>query len=114
MVNAAYDDTSTQRLYIADRISGRTYLIDTGATVSCLPATAQDKLNAPTGSLSAINTSGIRTWGTRSKSIQLSGGQFDHKFHICEVSKPLLGADFFQPPQHGHRLQDPVPDLHGW
>ena len=99
MVSAVNANSPTQRLYVADRTSGCTYLIDTGATVSCLPATAQDKLNFPTGSLAAINTSGIRTWGTRSRRLQFLDRQFDHEFQICEVSEPLLGADFFN--RHG-------------
>ena len=93
-VSAVYNSSFKQRLYVTDCISGRAYLVDSGATVSCFPATAQDKLQDQTGPLAAINTSGIRTWGSRTMCLLLKGRQFNHEFQICEVSEPLLGADF--------------------
>jgi len=94
-VSAVCDNTLKQRLYVTDRTSGRPFLIDSGATVSCLPATALDRLNDPTGSLAAINTTGIRTWGTRTMCLLLGGRRYNQDFQVCEVSEPLLGADFF-------------------
>jgi hypothetical protein len=89
-----HSSNTKQRLYVTDNTTCCTYLIDSGATVSCLPATNRDKLNAQTTSLSAINTSGIRTWGTRTVGLTFNNRRFQQEFQICEVSEPLLGADF--------------------
>lgn len=58
--SAAAAETSC-RLFVADRITGRRFLIDTGADVSVVPAMPEDRHNLSPITLSAINRSSIRT-----------------------------------------------------
>ena len=60
------------------------------------PATASDKLASEGScSLCAANGSGIRTYGTSTRHLVFPGVSFTHKFILANVTRPLLGADFF-------------------
>lgn len=82
---------------VHDQRTGQSYLIDTGADVSVYPASTQDrKTNSPTLSLSAANGTSIKTWGKRSITIEITPKQvYTHEFYIADVTRPILGADFF-------------------
>ena len=54
-------------LFLCDEISGRQFLVDTGAEISILPATRLDKRTGPV--LLAANGSSIETYGTSTLSI---------------------------------------------
>ena len=58
-------------LILQDRISGRRFLIDTGAEVSIIPPTAADRKHKPDLGLRAVNGSSIPNYDTRSLSIDL-------------------------------------------
>lgn len=82
-------------LVVWDRKSGRQFLIDSGAEVSCIPVTARDKkCLARTDPLVAANGSQIATWGKRTLSIDLERHKFSWSFHVADVGRALLGADF--------------------
>ena len=84
-------------LYVWDRNSGRRYLVDTGAQVSVLPASAQDKRSGSSGpNLVAANGSTIRTFGTRTFSLFIGVQRFEWDFFLADVSQPILGADFLR------------------
>ena len=87
---------SPRRLfYASDRASGQRYLIDTGAAVSVVPARKEDISSGNPGPpLMAANGARIRTFGTRTLSLQLKSRFYEWKFIIAEVTQPLLGADF--------------------
>ena len=87
---------SPRRLFYAtDRASGQRYLIDTGAAVSVVPARKEDISSGKPGPpLMAANGARIRTFGTRTLSLQLKSRFYEWKFIIAEVTQPLLGADF--------------------
>ncbi len=54
-------------LHITDRSNHLTFLVDTGAQISVLPPTHTDRLRKQEGrNLSAVNGTGIATYGTRS------------------------------------------------
>lgn len=84
-------------LYAVDIITGNTFLIDTGADVSVFPSTAHERRTTNvTKPLLAANNTTIKTWGTRQIKITLSKGKsFTHTFHLADVKRPILGADFF-------------------
>ena len=84
-----------QLLYVKDRNSGRTFLIDTGARVSVFPATGGDTRSGNSGpKLEAANGTVIRSYGTRNITLSLDGRLFNWTFVIANVTQPLLGADF--------------------
>ncbi len=54
-------------LHITDRSNHLTFLVDTGAQISVLPPTHTDRLRKQEGrNLSAVNGTGIATYGTHS------------------------------------------------
>ncbi|KAK3755509.1 hypothetical protein RRG08_063585 [Elysia crispata] len=52
------------------------------------------RFNLPT--LSAANGTSMRTWGKCTLSLVLdSKRQYTHQFYLADVTRPILGADFF-------------------
>ena len=93
-VAAAVGHNQYRLLYAWDHHSR---LVNTRAEVSVLPATRADKhANRQGGKLTAANGSGIRTYGTRTITLQFNKNRFKWIFTIAEVSQPLLGADFLR------------------
>lgn len=82
-------------LNVRDAKTGQTYLIDSGAEVSCFPASAIDRKRPKSSPLHAANQSTISTWGKRTIPITMAGNRtFQWAFHIADVNCPLIGADF--------------------
>ena len=79
------------------------FLADSGADVSVFPATASDRLasegscslRAANGSGIKTYGSGIKTYGTSTRHLNFPDIAFSHKFVLADVTRPLLGADFF-------------------
>ena len=82
-------------LYVWDRSSGHKFLVDTGAQVSVFPASAQEHRRQKTEQLLAANGSKIDTFGTRTLLLDLGFRKFTWSFVLADVSRPMLGADFF-------------------
>ncbi|GFO26708.1 retrovirus-related pol polyprotein from transposon opus [Plakobranchus ocellatus] len=82
---------------VVDRLSGRSYLVDTGAEVSVYPASVQErKYQPPSSTLTAANGTSIHTWGKRKVFLAIGQkGQYQHEFYLADVTRPILGADFF-------------------
>ncbi|GFO18790.1 Pol polyprotein, partial [Plakobranchus ocellatus] len=82
---------------VVDRLSGRSYLVDTGAEVSVYPASVQErKSQPPSSTLPAANGTSIHTWGKRKVFLAIGQkGQYQHEFYLADVTRPILGADFF-------------------
>ena len=101
-------------LFLRDTISGRQFLVDTGAEVSVLPATGLDSRTAQPGpSLLAANGSSIKTYGSRTLSLHFASNKYQWTFTITDVSRTLLGADFLRSNSllvdlKGNRLVDAV------
>ena len=94
---AAAGSLQSNTLSVEDKKSGLSYLVDTGAEVSVYPASAQDRRTLqPSNTLSAANGTSIRTWGKRTFSLVFdSKRQNTHQFYLADVTRPILGADFF-------------------
>ena len=84
-------------LFLLDEVSGKKFLVDTGAEMSVIPATREDERTRPLGPcLSAANGSSIKTYGTRTLPICFASKIYRWTFTIANVSRPLLGADFLR------------------
>ncbi|XP_064470145.1 uncharacterized protein LOC135384893 [Ornithodoros turicata] len=87
----------SSRLFILrDRIAGYRLLVDTGAEISVIPASAADRRRAHSGSnLQAANGTTIKTYGLRSLTLDLGFRRtFRWVFVLADVWQPILGADF--------------------
>ena len=82
---------------VYDRRLGQSFLIDTGADVSVYPASTQDRRTlTPSITLSAANGTSIKTWGKRNITLEIKSKQvLNHEFYLADVTRPILGADFF-------------------
>ncbi|GFR88953.1 transposon Ty3-I Gag-Pol polyprotein [Elysia marginata] len=109
-INALNDDPQTLKraLFLSNLssdirsiLAGRSYLVDTGAEVSVYPASVQERKFQPaSSSLTAANGTSIPTWGKRNVSLAIGHkGQYNHEFYLADVTRPILGADFFT--KHG-------------
>ena len=84
--------------YVTDRTSGLRFLVDTGAQVSVIPPSAHERTQLPsTLTLQAANNSTIRTYGTRSLTLNIAlRRNLRWVFVIADVTTAILGADFLQ------------------
>ncbi|ROT60615.1 hypothetical protein C7M84_021859 [Penaeus vannamei] len=91
-------NNSASGFFITDSLSGRKFLVDTGAFRSLFPATAENKTRSWTRpsnvKLVAANGSPIPMYSTQTIPIQAAGCSFTWDFIIADVKTPLLGADF--------------------
>ena len=82
-------------LYVKDDISGRCFLVDTGALVSFFLASGLDtRSHCPSALLEAANGSTIHTYGDKLMTLSINGRKYVWKFIVADVTQPLLGADF--------------------
>ena len=83
-------------LKIKDSSTGISFLIDTGAEYSVIPATSADRTGGVRGlDLQAANNSKIKSYGRRMLTVSLGlRKSFNWIFLVADVSHPLLGADF--------------------
>ena len=91
----AVPSTSSGSLSLFCHKLKRPFLVDSGADVSVFPASPADRDAASTGALNAANGTKISTFGDRLLSLHFSGFRVEHSFRLAEVSKPILGSDFF-------------------
>ncbi|GBL79713.1 Transposon Ty3-I Gag-Pol polyprotein [Araneus ventricosus] len=82
------------RLFVRDRRSNLRFLVDSGADVSIIPATSQNKKKA-NYLLYAANGTEISTYGIKMLNLDLGlRRHFQFPFIIADVTKGILGADF--------------------
>lgn len=92
--------SSSPGFVVKDKISGKTFLVDTGAFVSVYPISAsrenyfQRDQHPSSVSLIAANGTRIRTYGTVTIPLLLNSRSYSWTFTLADVSRPLLGADF--------------------
>ncbi|XP_033225958.1 uncharacterized protein LOC117178644 [Belonocnema kinseyi] len=86
----------THRLFITDKDSKLSFLIDTGADLCVFPRSfIQKKVEKTTYALSAANGSVIATYGVYEMPLNLGlRREFPWRFVIADVSRPIIGADF--------------------
>ncbi|GBN60689.1 Transposon Ty3-G Gag-Pol polyprotein, partial [Araneus ventricosus] len=95
----------SRRLFIRDRITNISFLVDTGSDVSLIPANVYQKRNSSQQTLLAANSSNINVYGQKTLSLNFNlRRDFIWTFLIADVSTPILEADFL----HYFEL---VPDL---
>ena len=86
---------SKKVLSLTDRQLNIPFLIDTGADVSIIPATASDRMKKPISFLHAANGTGIPVYGERSLPIDFHLRRtFRWVFLVASVNQPIIGADF--------------------
>ena len=94
-----FPPSSGRRLFVTDRRTGVRFLVDTGAEVSVLPTSRQDRTqqhfpSSPT--LTAVSGSSIKAYGQRCMNIEIGlCRSFSWLFLIADVSHAILGADFW-------------------
>lgn len=111
--------SENHRLSVTDPKTGMTYLIDTGANVSVLPVSRVSQKNRELSDykLYAANGTEIKTFGTVTLELNLGlRRSFKWPFIICEVSQPIIGADFLKTHRllvdlHNKKLVDSVTNL---
>ncbi|XP_039313497.1 uncharacterized protein LOC120359571 [Solenopsis invicta] len=85
---------SQSRLHIYDRITGRQFLVDTGAEISILPAMPRDKKQPTEHKLFAANNTVIDTYGERRLTLDLGLRRpIAWNFRVAAVSHAIIGAD---------------------
>ncbi|XP_064483070.1 uncharacterized protein LOC135395913 [Ornithodoros turicata] len=96
LVAAAVSGNPGSRLYfVVDQASHTKFLVDTGAEVSVLPASALDKKRPPLFHLTAVNNTGIPVYTQRSLTLNLGlRRNFPWLFLVAAVDRAILGADF--------------------
>ena len=89
---AAPSPTGASLIFLKDRRSHISYLVDTGAAISLVPFKSPLKASGP----EIVNVSGqkISTWQFVSKTLHFGPRKFFHTFLQAEVSQPILGMDF--------------------
>ena len=70
-------------------------MVDTGAEISVFPASPEDRRKPAQTPLAAANGTGIRVWGRRNVHIKLGKRDFWQTFILADVTRPILGANFF-------------------
>jgi len=85
-------------IYLQDKVTETSFLVDTGASVSVLP---HRSTSTPTGpQLSGADGKNIASWGTVTRNLCFGAQTFLCSFLLAAVSKPILGVDFLA----AHRL----------
>ena len=69
--------------------------MDSGADISVLPASQHERGRCSTPLLAANGTA-IKTFGNRTVDLCFGSFRVRHPFCVADVSKPLLGSDFFK------------------
>lgn len=94
----AANDTSpeTRRLFVTDRNSKLSFLVDTGADLCTYPRKlVKERREKSTYELYAANNSVIATYGCITLSLNLGlRRDFNWRFVVADVEKPIIGADF--------------------
>ncbi|KAK3881302.1 hypothetical protein Pcinc_014253 [Petrolisthes cinctipes] len=104
-------------LHIFDRRSHTEFLVDTGADVSVLPATASQRSLPPSLHLYAANGTKIPVYSRQTVHLDLNlRRSFQWTFYVGAVSQAILGADFLRHfnlmvDVRGQKLVDPLTDI---
>jgi hypothetical protein len=89
--------------YLTDGITGRRFLIDTGASRSILPHSSASTPSGPR--LYTADDQPVATWGFQRLPVRFGNRQFHFPFLLAAVSTPIIGHDFLT--AH-HLIVDPA------
>lgn len=82
-------------LQMKDHCNKIPFLIDTGAELSIIPATSEDRRRQPISFLHAANGTNIPVYGEKSLTVDFNLRRtFRWVFAVANVSQPIIGADF--------------------
>ena len=82
-------------LTLHDAITNKSFLIDTRAEVSVVPATEQERQGAQLKKeLVAANGSRIQCYGEKKLRLHVSARIYEWNFLVADVRRSLIGADF--------------------
>lgn len=110
-------DTS-YRLFVTDKKTGLSFLVDTGANISVIPRRTGQRSTPLQFKLYAANNTVINTYGEKTLELDLNLRRpYKWKFIVADVSKPIIGADFLKHHQlvvdlTNRRLVDGITNLH--
>lgn len=87
---------SSARLFVYDNLTGRNFLIDTGADISVIPPTSRIPVENPSSlKLFAANGTTIKTYGQQRLEVSLGlRRSFKWYFLQAQVETSIIGADF--------------------
>jgi len=80
--------------HVVDELSGKRFLVDTGAARSVLPHTSSQQPHSLR--LIAANNQSIPTWGEKRVKLIFNKRHFSYTFILAGVSQPILGIDFLR------------------
>ena len=88
---------NSYRLFVTDKKTGLSFLVDTGANISVLPRIKGCVTTPLPFKLYAANNTEISTYGEKTLELDLNLRRpYKWKFIVADVSKPILGADFLK------------------
>jgi len=90
-------------IYLRDFLSGKSFLVDTGASRSLIPHWSRRPATGPR--LEGADGQVIRSWVASDTCVSFGGSDFRFPFLLAAVTRPILGADFLA--AHG-LLVDPA------
>ena len=100
LVSSVAGGSSKGTMFILELKSKRKFLVDSGADECVFPASDSNFTRPRTTSFIAANGSAIKTFGKRTLQLSFAPGhEVSHQFWIADVSRPILGADFYS--DHG-------------
>lgn len=83
------------RLFIRDRLTNISFLIDTGSDCSIIPANKNERKLPPVQSFTAANGTKINVFGKKLITLNLGLRRtFTFPFYICDIKNSIIGADF--------------------
>ena len=94
---AGHQHQPVQLGLVADEVSRKRCLVDTGSQVSLWPpTTSTSNLQRSSVRLTAGNGTPIKAFGKQSRKIKIGGKTYKFVFLVAQVSRPILGLDFLQ------------------
>lgn len=101
---ASVTDTPHRRLFVKEKTTGDRFLVDTGASISVIPARRRDRREKSAFTLFAANGTPISTYGEVKKSLNIGLRRpLPWSFVVADVNHPIIGADLLF---HHHILVD--------
>jgi hypothetical protein len=83
-----------QLLHLTDSLTGRHFLVDTGASFSIFPHLSSDPGSGP--AFRSPSGEAIPCWGEKKLAVEFAGRRFEWTFLLAKVNFAILGADFLK------------------
>ena len=96
LVAASNCNNSTSRLYVTDRLTKLSFLVDTGANFCVYPRSRLRERQTQTSyKLFAANGTTVHTYGCITLRLDFGLRRvFSWRFVVAEVTEPIIGSDF--------------------